>query len=229
MWLIATFPSRHYHIGDYPAVKEWLLTFAKDTLLENGYDWIANDRDKLHDFCRQKLEQTGKDIIIEGKRIELNDYKKARKKTTNKWFETQDAIAYWGDFSKPKVMYAEIVQRPKFYVDPHGKFFPEATTFIMTGENIEYLIKMLNSRLIAFAFKTFYAGGGLGDSGYRYKKVFLEKLPIPKPANGRFASIMTLSKDSSGEAMDHAIENLLYTLYNLTDEERELVASTTIE
>ena len=229
MWLIATFPARHYRIDDYPAVKEWLLTFAKDTLLENGYDWIANDRDKLHDFCRQKLEQTGKNIIIDGKRIELNDYEKARKKTTNKWFETQDAIAYWQDFSKPKVMYAEIVQSPKFYVDPHGKFFPEATTFIMTGENIEYLIKMLNSRLIAFAFKTFYAGGGLGDSGYRYKKVFLEKLPIPKPANGRFASIMTLSKDSSGEAMDHAIEDTLYTLYNLTDEERELVASTTIE
>ena len=33
-----------------------------------------------------------------------------------------------------------------------------------------------------YAFKTFYAGGGLGKTGYRYKKVFLENLPI-KPYN----------------------------------------------
>lgn len=30
---------------------------------------------------------------------------KARKKTNNKRFETQDAIAYWGDFARPKIVY----------------------------------------------------------------------------------------------------------------------------
>ena len=37
---------------------------------------------------------------------------------------------------------------------------------------------MLNSKLMTYCFKKFYAGGGLGNKGYRYKKVFLEKLPI---------------------------------------------------
>src|SRR5574344_912185 len=30
LWLIATFPSRHYDIEDYPAVKSHLLSFGKE-------------------------------------------------------------------------------------------------------------------------------------------------------------------------------------------------------
>ena len=69
LWLIATFPSRHYDIEDYPAVKNYLLSFGKE-----------------------RLEQTGKVHIVNGERI------KARKKTRNKWFETQDSISYWEVF-----------------------------------------------------------------------------------------------------------------------------------
>ena len=67
LWLIATFPSKKYDIENYPAVKKYLLSFGIE-----------------------RLEQTGKTHIINGEKI------KARKKTNNKWFETQDSIAYWG-------------------------------------------------------------------------------------------------------------------------------------
>ena len=63
LWLIATFPSRHYNIEDYPAVKQYLLSFGIE-----------------------RLEQTGKVHNVNGERI------KSRKKTNNKWFETQDSI-----------------------------------------------------------------------------------------------------------------------------------------
>lgn len=66
MYLIATFPSRHYDIEQYPAVKEYLLSFGIE-----------------------RLEQTGKEHNVNGEKI------KARKKTSNKWFETQDSISYW--------------------------------------------------------------------------------------------------------------------------------------
>ena len=36
LWLIATFPARHYDIEQYPAVKEYLLSFAEDYLRKNG-------------------------------------------------------------------------------------------------------------------------------------------------------------------------------------------------
>ncbi|WP_425251174.1 DUF7149 domain-containing protein [Helicobacter pylori] len=92
--------------------------------------------------------------------------------------------AYLEDFEKEKIVYGEIVQEPRFYLDNGecglGYFYAEATNFILTGEHLHYLLGMLHSKLITFAFKTFYAGGGLGESGYRYKKAFIERLPIPK-------------------------------------------------
>lgn len=54
LYLIATFPSRHYDIEMYPAVKQYLLTFGIE-----------------------KLEQTGKTYIVNGEKI------KARKKTVS--------------------------------------------------------------------------------------------------------------------------------------------------
>jgi len=178
LYLIATFPSRHYDIDDYPAVKGYLLSFAEDKLLECGYNWVVDNY--LSDFCFQKLSQTGQFVEINGQRIRLgNTDEKARKRTSNKWFETQDSISYWEDFDKPKIMYAEIVNSPRFYLDRNGEFLPEATTFILTGYNLDVLIQFFNSRIVANIFKLFYAGGGLGEHGYRYKKQFFEKLPIP--------------------------------------------------
>ena len=69
LWLIATFPSRHYDIEQYPAVKSYLLSFGIE-----------------------RLEQTGETHIVNGEKI------KSRKRTNNKWFETQDSINYWDDF-----------------------------------------------------------------------------------------------------------------------------------
>ena len=60
LYLIALFPSRHYDIEEYSAVKKYLLTFGIE-----------------------RLEQTGKEHFVNGEKI------KARKKTTNKWFEVQ--------------------------------------------------------------------------------------------------------------------------------------------
>ena len=73
LWLIATFPSCHYDIELYPAVKDYLLSFGME-----------------------RLEQTGKEYIVNGEKV------KARKKTNNKWFETQDSISYWDDFPSQK-------------------------------------------------------------------------------------------------------------------------------
>ena len=117
------------------------------------------------------------------------------------------------DFFKPKIMYAEIVQEPRFYLDNDGYFFPEATTFILTGEHLPYLYNLFHSKAISYFFKTFYAGGGLGDSGYRYKKAFFEKLPIPKFEGTE------LQQNIYNANMYSKIDQLIYQLYNLTKQE----------
>ncbi|WQR71756.1 class I SAM-dependent DNA methyltransferase [Helicobacter pylori] len=144
--------------------------------------------------------------------------------------------AYLEDFEKEKIVYGEIVQEPRFYLDNGecglGFFYAEATSFILTGEHLRYLLGMLHSKLITFAFKTFYAGGGLGESGYRYKKAFIERLPIPKitEKNQELARKITdgakqilalKEKDpkANTQRLEKEIDALVYQLYHLTDEE----------
>ncbi|MGN8410773.1 DUF7149 domain-containing protein [Helicobacter pylori] len=144
--------------------------------------------------------------------------------------------AYLEDFEKEKIVYGEIVQEPRFYLDNGecelGFFYAEATSFILTGEHLHYLLGMLHSKLITFAFKTFYAGGGLGESGYRYKKAFIERLPIPKIThkNQELADKITALVDkilqakakdpkANTQRLEKEIDALVYQLYNLTDEE----------
>ncbi len=148
--------------------------------------------------------------------------------------------AYLEDFEKEKIVYGEIVQEPRFYLDNGecelGYFYAEATSFILTGEHLRYLLGMLHSKLITFAFKTFYAGGGLGESGYRYKKAFIERLPIPKitEKNQELARKITdcaerilKSKEKDPKAntqkLEKEIDALVYRLYHLTDEEIKII------
>ncbi len=148
--------------------------------------------------------------------------------------------AYLEDFEKEKIVYGEIVQEPRFYLDNGecelGYFYAEATSFILTGKHLRYLLGMLHSKLITFAFKTFYAGGGLGESGYRYKKAFIERLPIPKitPQNQELARKITdyadkilqsKAKDpkANTQELEKEIDALVYQLYHLTDEEIKII------
>ncbi len=148
--------------------------------------------------------------------------------------------AYLEDFEKEKIVYGEIVQEPRFYLDNGecelGYFYAEATSFILTGEHLRYLLGMLHSKLITFAFKTFYAGGGLGESGYRYKKAFIERLPIPQitEKNQELADkiialvdkiLQAKEKDpkANTQELEKEIDALVYRLYNLTDEEIKII------
>ena len=125
---------------------------------------------------------------------------------------------YTDDFSNQKIMYSEIVQKPQFYLD-EGVFYPEATTFIMCGDNLDFLTCCLNSTICFYIFKKYYAGGGLGENGVRYKKQFILNLPIPKNfSNNEFSKYL---KHKEIEI----IEKKIIELYHLTPSEVRILLS----
>ncbi|GAA9067910.1 class I SAM-dependent DNA methyltransferase [Helicobacter pylori] len=69
------------------------------------------------------------------------------------------AANYYQDFEKEKIVYGEIVQEPRFYLDSGecelGYFYAEATSFILTGEHLRYLLGMLHSNIDYFCFQNF--------------------------------------------------------------------------
>ncbi|MFK4893520.1 Eco57I restriction-modification methylase domain-containing protein [Lactococcus petauri] len=126
LYLICTFPAKHYNIDDFPSVRDYLLTFDK-----------------------RKLAQSGEKNIDD---VKGNN---ARKKTNNKWFEVQDSIAYWDDFNKPKIIYPNMTKYFPFFFDKEG-FMVNQKCFIMTGENLNYLASFLNSDIFKICFKDYF-------------------------------------------------------------------------
>ena len=196
LYIIATFPSKMYNIDDYPAVKKYLLSFGIE-----------------------RLEQTGKTYRLNGTTI------KARKKTTNKWFETQDSISYWDDFSKQKIIWGEISDKPKFALDKKGEYSIVNTVFMMTGENLSYLITFLNSKLSEYYFSQIATTTGVGT--VRWLKYKIELLPIP-PVNCINKTIVDklegLCDIKNTNDVSNLIDETIYTIYSFSDEEIALVS-----
>jgi hypothetical protein len=167
LYIIGTFPSKKVNIDDFKGVKDYLESFDKRKLEQNGKSFINNEGEK----------------------------DSGRKPTKHSWFELQDSTAYYIEFEKPKIVFSEIVSEPQFYYDTQ-KYYPEATAFLITGENLKWLTAFLNSELITVLFRIFYAGGELVGK-YRYKKAFLENLPIPKP-DENFKPIIEILVDYLG-------------------------------
>ena len=212
--MIATFPACHYDIEKYPAVKNYLLSFEEENLRDSGYDWVADNY--LADFCKQKLAQTGKFIEIAGKRITIgNTPEKARKRTSNKWFETQDSISYWEDFSKQQIVWIELSDDPKFALAE--KIMSVNTVFFMTGEHILHLLGLLNSRLITWYFRH-CIGTTSGVGTNRWLKYTIEQIPMA-PVSSKLKELSFLITKSYNEEKNLEIDLLVCRLYNLNEEE----------
>lgn len=162
LYLICTFPSKHYNIDKYPAIRDYLLTFDK-----------------------RKLEQSG------AKAIDGIIGNNARKKTNNQWFETQDSIAYWDDFSKPKIVWADIATEPNF-VQIDERIYFNNTCYMMVGAP-NWFVDYLNSDLVKWYFPL--TATDLGEKGTRYFKQFVEKIPIPTAFIGNIQSFFKLTDD----------------------------------
>ena len=206
LYLIATFPSRHYNIDDYPALKSFLLSFGVE-----------------------RLEQTGKKHVVNGEVI------KARKKTNNKWFETQDSISYWEDFSKPKVIYMEIQTDnpqmgypfPCFSYD-NNKCVVLNTAYIMCSRTVDtrIILATLNSSLGKILTK-FYVTQ-LQQRQFRMLAQYVTNFPIAKPSESQAKQLIDLVEKqlrNYSNSTDEEINQMVFDIYGLTEEERKYVSA----
>lgn len=194
LYLIATFPSRHYDIDDFPSLKRYLL-----------------------DFGKERLEQTGKKYIIDGSEI------KARKKTSNQWFETQDSISYWEDFDKPKVMWKIIGCNINFAYDDSGILCNNAVD-IITGEASLLLqfIGLMNSKLFDWYLKITTEAEVQGG-GIQLYVTTLEKTLLKLNFEQKFTE--AVENRVKGIITDQELDNIVFNLYHLTPEEIDCVLS----
>lgn len=167
-------------------------------------------------------------------RLEQSGKPGSRKKTNNDWFETQDSISYWQDFRKPKIIWGEISDKPKFAYDEE-QYYAEATTFLMTGEDLKFLLAILNSKVSEWYFNQISTTTGMGTN--RWKKYKIEHLPIKQPSENIHSSITDLvdkiidakkvNLKSDTKTLENEIDKIVYNLYHLSPEEIKVIEQLT--
>ncbi|HAN0738391.1 TPA: Eco57I restriction-modification methylase domain-containing protein [Campylobacter jejuni] len=168
-------------------------------------------------------------------RIEQSGEKGCRKKTSNKWFETQDNIAYYEEFEKEKIVWNRISSDLCFSYDNQKNFILDSMFSITfySNINLKYLIANLNSSISKFWIKNNAAT--LGDGIYG-AKIYIEKLPIPKINSKNQKLVDELinlvdeilkakeqNKNASTQELENKINSLTYKLYNLTEDEIKII------
>ena len=181
-----------YLITTFPSLKINIEQYPaiKQHLLHIGYD---------------RLKQTGEPG--------------ARKKTTNKWFETQDSINYWEDFSKQKIVWLELTDKPKFSIDLN-KMYCLAGTFLLTSnEGLYTILAALNSKLIEWLFDGMCNSSGTGTN--QWKKFVVERIPIPKSNARTEEQIKKLLQEKNYNELN----KMVYELYGLDNDEIKFIES----
>lgn len=222
-------------------IKRYYYEWAGLWLIIIPAGWTNENRGKKN--AEKFIEETFPSLINYLKPFESKA--KKRDDQGDYWWELR-ACSYYPEFEKEKLVYSEIVLQPQFYYDTEN-YYVEATNFLMTGKSVKYLCGLLNSNPVSFFFKNWYAGGGLGEEGYRYKKAFLENTPLPPitPKNeANVKKIETLvdqmletqklyhnAKTENDKKLykqkidiiDNQIDELVYQLYDLNDEEIKII------
>jgi hypothetical protein len=179
----------------------------------------------------------------------LEPFKEKAEKRYDKgdyWWELR-ACDYYAEFEKPKIMLPDISLRGNFALDENGIRYCANTAYIISSSK-KILLAILNSALITFFYKNLsstYRGGYL-----RFIYQYLVMLPIrtinfDDPADvtrhDQMVSLVNQTLDLNKklaeskmpqttemlsrqiESTDRQIDQLVYELYDLTEEEIKIV------
>ncbi|HBC86756.1 MAG TPA: restriction endonuclease subunit R [Lentisphaeria bacterium] len=163
-----------------------------------------------------------------------------RKPGKYKWYEIQDAVDYYSEFEKPKIIYPNILKRPEFLFD-NSSLYTNQKCFIIPCDD-KFLLGILNSQVTFSLFKMILPKlrGGFYEPSY----VFFKDFPIAKTKPqlserliALVAKMIELHKKLSEakvpetktmlqrqiDATDKEIDKLVYALYGLTEDEIKIV------
>ena len=157
---------------------------------------------------------------------------KGRKPGEYKWFEIQDNIAYYKKFDFEKIVWPLTADKWGFTLDTEKHYLSSGGFFLVTEKiNLKYILALLNSNLMKFVFTQI--GVMTAGGAYTLKKSTIEEFPIQEISDNLqqpFINLVTqiLQTKKSDPAADTSaleleIDQLVYELYGLTEEEIRIV------
>ena len=180
------------------------------------------------------------------RRVDINKYKAVKRymdRFNSELFSRADQgdtpynlrnCAYLMDFAKPKIVYPNMTTRFPFMLDTGGVLV-NPKCYILTADKPLYFLKYLTG---VFNSKTtklwiWYYCPELNGGAREIHKMCFERLPLPESSQGQqkeiselVDSILTAKKTDPAadtSALEAEIDQLVYKLYGLTDEEIAVV------
>jgi len=160
---------------------------------------------------------------------------KGRKPGDYQWYEIQDNTAYYPEFEKEKIIWGLTADKWAFCYDNKKHYLP-SNGYILTSESLslKYLLALLNSKLMEFYFS--FVGIMTAGGAYTLKRETVWEFPIKritfekqKPIVGLVDKILAITKDddyldnpvkqAKVKELEKQIDQMVYKLYGLTDEE----------
>ncbi len=149
---------------------------------------------------------------------------------------------YLQEFEKEKIVWQRVTQEFSFCYVPSGLYILDSMAFF-TGSHLKYLLGVLNSKVVDWYVKTYvhqYA-----DKGFLLSNQYVERIkvpPITSQNNHIVSQIETLvnqmlaitqsedyfsnpQKQTRIKELEKQIDQLVYKLYDLTEEEIEIIES----
>ena len=202
-------------------VKRWQINFAEKYLIK-----IESSENREHPWSGQsagEAEQIFADAypaihahleIFRERLIERHDQ--------GNYFWELRSCAYWEEFEQTQIVWGNLAQFPQFAFADAG-FYLSAPATMMVSDS-KYLLGILNSRITRYLVSQSAAerqGGFL-----EFKPMYISPLPIPDPPeNERISALVSqiLDATDTDPGLEDEINQMVYLLYGLTDDEIAIV------
>lgn len=198
--LYVLFTRRGIEIENYPAVLEHLEQY-RERLEPRPPDWDTSK----HGHWR------------------------GRKTGSYKWYEIQDAIDYYDQFEKPKIIYPDISLQPQFTYETTGSYLVN-TLYFIPSPRVE-LLGLLNSAVVHFFVH--FLTASIQNSYLRFFSQYVAQIPVPMEAEGASElreiteRLLALGSTHSQKLqLESELDRFVFGMYCMSTKEIELVSKT---
>jgi adenine-specific DNA-methyltransferase len=203
----------------------WVLLIKQGMTNEQNKSGIDPEKFFRNSFpsIYSHLKEIGDSIKGKGKGLY------ARDDQGDFWWELRPCV-YYDEFEKPKIVWGELSDGQKFAYDDSG-MYANNTIFFITGNNLKYLLSILNSKVAKWYFNEISTSSGMGTN--RWLKYKIELLPIFQPSIEQMGfiesianKVITLKKQNPSAdttELETQIDQLVYQLYELSEDEIKII------
>ncbi len=151
------------------------------------------------------------------------------KKGMKKWYELRKC-SYYESFIQEKLIWTKLSSINSFAISTQSEYSIDSTSFAV-GKNLRYYSAILNSKLIFFYFKL---GSVIwGKDGIKWFGDYFDNIPIIESSQteinnieyivNKIISIKLNNQEADTTALEKEIDQMVYKIYGLTEEEINIV------